>query len=415
MGIAKTPSFAMMKVLLSSTSKDLVEYRKAVHDAIHRMDDWKCIRMEDFGARDDAPDEFCRQQASNADVVVGIVGHCYGSIPSGSDKSFTEREYESAVAANVPRLMFLAPEDFPLAASLHEPDDLKEKQRRFRNRVRSDRMLSSFESPLGLAVDVVTALRNWERSSQSATPSEPDRGEIARTLIESLNTSSFYAMAGEFGAANFIRLIAAPIVSHPCMLDDETEKTLRVAVRQAFPEVRRFHGETPRGQFYQMFSRDESRSSSYRLWSRWDSGPLGYVADLGKEKPIAFGDLVLHYIFFLRLCRLVWSPEAEIVLEAGLVCPNIHFSPYVPDPQGSPTDYDQITCISFKDRHPWLREQIRSIRVLKPGSRLEHELANLLMFQIKEVAAARVNLTGLQVILRGLVDQTESEMWGKTQ
>jgi hypothetical protein len=38
------------------------------------------------------------------------------------------------------------------------------------------------------------------------------------------------------------------------------------------------------------------------------------------------GDLVLHYIFFLRLTELVLGPSAEIVLDAQLACPRARFT-----------------------------------------------------------------------------------------
>ena len=40
----------MMKVFLSSTAKDLQEYRDAVFAAIQACDDLHCVRMEDIGA-----------------------------------------------------------------------------------------------------------------------------------------------------------------------------------------------------------------------------------------------------------------------------------------------------------------------------------------------------------------------------
>ena len=68
-------------VFLSSTAKDLHDYREAAYRAISALDGYHCIRMEDFGARDAASDDFCRQKVAECDVFVGILGHCYGSCP----------------------------------------------------------------------------------------------------------------------------------------------------------------------------------------------------------------------------------------------------------------------------------------------------------------------------------------------
>src|SRR5262249_29479065 len=51
-------------------------------------------------------DDFCRAQVADCDVFVGILGHLYGSCPQGSEQSYTEREYDAAVAATKPCLMF---------------------------------------------------------------------------------------------------------------------------------------------------------------------------------------------------------------------------------------------------------------------------------------------------------------------
>jgi len=155
----------MKKAFLSSTAKDLTEYREAAYKAIEGLDDWHCVRMEDFGARDAMADEFCQEKVAGCDVFVGIVGHCYGSSPKGSERSYTEQEYDAAIATDKPRLMFLAPEDFPLPATLIEPDERRAKQRAFRDRVNAERIRAPFTSPDALAWRIVQAIRNWERKA----------------------------------------------------------------------------------------------------------------------------------------------------------------------------------------------------------------------------------------------------------
>jgi len=171
---------------LSSTARDLAEYREAAYQAIQRMDDWKCKRMEDFGARDWAADDFCRAEVAKCDLLVGIVGHCYGSCPLGCDESFTEREYAAAVAANVPRLMFIAPEDFPLPANLIEPDEKREKQRAFRERVSLARIRGSFSSPEDLSGRVVEAIYNWvlEQTARERRPVTPRAEKVVAVRLQ---------------------------------------------------------------------------------------------------------------------------------------------------------------------------------------------------------------------------------------
>jgi len=148
------------KVFLSSTARDLKEYREAAYRAIEGLDGYHCVRMEDFGARNWDADEFCRAKVEECDLFVGILGHLYGSCPEGSDQSYTEREYEVAFEAGKPMLMFVAPRDFPVPADLIESDEMRKKQKAFRERVSKDRMRADFKSPDNLALGVTQAIGN---------------------------------------------------------------------------------------------------------------------------------------------------------------------------------------------------------------------------------------------------------------
>lgn len=151
------------RVFLSSTARDLGPHREAIFKAISGLDGFQCVRMEDFGARDWEADAFCRAKVGGCDVFLGLVGHLYGSSPEGGELSFTEREHDSAVEAGVPRLLFLASDDLPLPPSLREPDEKWQRQLRFRDRLRKERIVGFFDFPDRLATQVVAALRNLER------------------------------------------------------------------------------------------------------------------------------------------------------------------------------------------------------------------------------------------------------------
>jgi len=59
-------------------------------------------------------------QVEKCDVFVGIFGHLYGSCPQGDEKSYTVHEYEAAVENKKPRLMFFAPEEFPVPSGIRK-------------------------------------------------------------------------------------------------------------------------------------------------------------------------------------------------------------------------------------------------------------------------------------------------------
>jgi tetratricopeptide (TPR) repeat protein len=149
------------KVFLSSTSKDLAAFRGAVHRAIDALDGFELIHMETFGARDTDARGIDEQKLREADLLVGLMGHCYGSSPPDDPTSYTEQEYDFALLRDLPRLMFVAPDDFPVPQHLIESDDKRARQKAFRARVMVDRVVASFASPEQLATGVNTALANW--------------------------------------------------------------------------------------------------------------------------------------------------------------------------------------------------------------------------------------------------------------
>src|SRR5258708_31697552 len=102
----------MPTVFLSSVTKGIQHYRDAVYRAIEGLDGYHCVRMEDFGARPSDSDYVCRAKVAECDIFVGILSHEYGSCPPGSDKSYTEREYDTATAAGKPTTMCFAQQEF---------------------------------------------------------------------------------------------------------------------------------------------------------------------------------------------------------------------------------------------------------------------------------------------------------------
>ena len=171
---------------LSSTGADLRAYREAAFLAIQKLDGWKCIRMEDFGARDWDVDSFCLARAKECDLFVGIIGHRFGDGPKGSKESYTQREYRAAREAKKPVLLYLAPDDFSIPANLTEPAWKIKAQEKFRKELidRKEHIISvGFSSPDHLARQIVTDIYNWERE-RSASPARVDTAPYLAALRE---------------------------------------------------------------------------------------------------------------------------------------------------------------------------------------------------------------------------------------
>ncbi len=175
----------MLTVFLSSTSKDLELCREAAYRAIEGLDDVHCDRMEDFGAIPSAPDDFCRAKVAKCDLVACVVGPLYGS-RSPSGLSYTEREFDAAILAKKPCLVFMTPDDYAIAANLIEADDTRNRQLQFRKKVSDGRGITHFSTPHHLSVQVVQAIRNWEH----AQPKDRYIRDQFKELVAELNRQS---------------------------------------------------------------------------------------------------------------------------------------------------------------------------------------------------------------------------------
>ena len=99
------------RIYISSTEQDLREERQNLKLTLEQAGyDPRC--MEKYPAFTGRPKDECERDVRSAHLYVVIVGERYGSFPvmadgSKLDKSFTEYEYEAALASNIPILAFV--------------------------------------------------------------------------------------------------------------------------------------------------------------------------------------------------------------------------------------------------------------------------------------------------------------------
>lgn len=152
-------------VFLSSTGRDLNEYREAVIAHLAKLDHFHCDAMEHFGARDAGAVSFCRERVRNADIYVGLIGLYRGWEPKDGNpnkRSITEMEYDWACDAPAkPRLLYIAPDDLVTSDVASNKGEAK-RQAAFRKRLMSMHVvdLKSFRNPDALAAAVVRGLTN---------------------------------------------------------------------------------------------------------------------------------------------------------------------------------------------------------------------------------------------------------------
>jgi hypothetical protein len=85
-------------LFLSSTVKDLGEYRRAVRDACRSKAETACFLSEEdwSGGYDDTVAK-CGSRVREADAFLLLVGYWYGSIPPGCNRSITHIEFDNAI------------------------------------------------------------------------------------------------------------------------------------------------------------------------------------------------------------------------------------------------------------------------------------------------------------------------------
>lgn len=105
-----TLDITMKTVFISSTSRDLAEYRQAAEEVCKRLELFP-IAMEYFEAMPVGATEGSKRQLDKADIYVGIFAHRYGYIENGV--GVTEAEFDHAGTKNIPRLCFLVDPSYP--------------------------------------------------------------------------------------------------------------------------------------------------------------------------------------------------------------------------------------------------------------------------------------------------------------
>jgi len=109
-----------VKVYLSATYSDLVDYRKAAYQQL-RMMRHDVIGMEDYVASDQRPLAKCLADVTASDVYLGIFAWRYGFIPRSGNprkRSITELEYRHAKMLKKPCLIFLLDDDAPWSVAM---------------------------------------------------------------------------------------------------------------------------------------------------------------------------------------------------------------------------------------------------------------------------------------------------------
>lgn len=134
------------QIFISSTYEDLKEERAVVSQTLL---DLGCIPvgMEQFPASNMNQMDYIRKLLDTCDYYILILGGRYGSIDVADGIGFTEKEYDYAVANNIPVMSFIVDNLESLPSEKSETTDVgRGALKRFRNKVSSGRLIKHYSS-----------------------------------------------------------------------------------------------------------------------------------------------------------------------------------------------------------------------------------------------------------------------------
>lgn len=164
-----------MKVFLSSTFADLYDHRRVLLDTLRKMgDDIAVAAMEDFGSDPRNPIELCTKKVAECDAYVGVLGTRYGSIDKSSGMSITEIEYRTALARQLPVLLYLTSDEYLVKPSMVDTGAAARKLQRLRQEVSERHVVQRFSTPEDLTRLVVADLHRLLRNPTQGLTNEED-------------------------------------------------------------------------------------------------------------------------------------------------------------------------------------------------------------------------------------------------
>lgn len=191
----KTP----LTIFVCSTYSDLTEERKAVLDAIRRLQ-LQHDSMEFFGARANQPIETCLAEVRRSNILVVLVGHRYGTLVPELGVSYSEAEYAEGHKLKKPCLVYIRDDNVPVLPKHMERDSDKFRLlENWKSTLQQRHTVASFQESKDLAVQVAADLsRTISELGEAAQDREVARAESPVKLLDEV--SELVAEAIKHGA-----------------------------------------------------------------------------------------------------------------------------------------------------------------------------------------------------------------------
>ncbi|GJL60365.1 MAG: hypothetical protein NPIRA03_32220 [Nitrospirales bacterium] len=146
-----------MKVFLSSTYEDLIEYRQKAIEILERLGHQvRC--MEKFVAQPVEPSEACLSEIEVCELLVGIYAHRYGHIPDGYVESITEAEFRHAKKLNKHLFCFVVDPNYPWPSEMRERKPGRTRLKALKKEIESSLVRDTFTTPDNLASKIASSV-----------------------------------------------------------------------------------------------------------------------------------------------------------------------------------------------------------------------------------------------------------------
>jgi len=158
-----------MKVYLSSTYKDLKDYRNSVRKTLCKVEGIQVVAMEDYVASEERPVNKCLSDVEKCDAYIGLFAWKYGFVPDGYDLSITNLEYQKAIEKKIPTFIFILDEK----VNWFDKDNPLDNILNFRKELEKKHVVSFFENKEDLSSEVVVVISNHINKNKSIQQSIP--------------------------------------------------------------------------------------------------------------------------------------------------------------------------------------------------------------------------------------------------
>lgn len=163
-------------VMISSTTRDLKDYRTMVMDGCHRIDTFPKM-MESLPASPSDAIKASMAMVDESEIYIGVFAHRYGYVPDGHEISITEMEYNRAVERGIPILIFIIddevlvlPKDIDKGKAADQLEILKET-------LQKKQIVAFFKSPEDLRGLVIHSLGELKMGLEEGEETKEDQGK----------------------------------------------------------------------------------------------------------------------------------------------------------------------------------------------------------------------------------------------